>query len=359
MADVVFEDVSKHFGTVKAVSGFTEKIEDGEFVSLLGPSGCGKTTCLRIVAGFEKATTGCVYIGSRLVSCARTNTYLPPEQRNIGMVFQSYAVWPHMNVFANVAYPLKVRNVPKKVIREKVDRVLDLVHLTGLEKRLPSQLSGGQQQRVALARALIAEPALLLLDEPLSNLDAKLRESMRFEIKDVQRRFQITVIYVTHDQAEAMVMSDRIIVMDKGLIQQSDVPRKIYESPANTFVADFIGLINFFEGTVLFVDDSDGIVELNGIPGPVQLKCSLSSILYPEDKVTLAVRPEAITLSRKPVDGAIPGRLLRKIYLGNETDFRVALGDKEVRATADTAAEDFSEGSTVWMTFKKTLVMGH
>jgi ABC-type Fe3+/spermidine/putrescine transport system ATPase subunit len=156
-----------------------------------------------------------------------------------------------------------------------------------------------------------------------------------------------------------MVMSDRIIVMDKGLIQQSDVPRKIYESPANTFVADFIGLINFFEGTVLFVDDSDGIVELNGIPGPVQLKCSLSATLYPGDKVTLAVRPEAITLSKKPVDGAIPGRLLRKIYLGNETDFRVALGDKEVRATADTAAEDFSEGSTVWMTFKKTLVMGY
>jgi iron(III) transport system ATP-binding protein len=357
MADVVFEELSKHFGTVKAVSGFTEKIEDGEFVSLLGPSGCGKTTCLRIVAGFEKATTGRVHIGGRLVSCSETNTYLPPEERNIGMVFQSYAVWPHMDVFANVAYPLKVRNVPKKNMREKVSETLDLVHLAGLEKRLPSQLSGGQQQRVALARALIAEPSLLLLDEPLSNLDAKLRESMRFEIKDVQRRLQITVIYVTHDQAEAMVMSDRIIVMDKGLIQQSDVPRKIYESPANAFVADFIGLINFFEGTIVSVDGDSAIAELTGTIGPVRLKCSVISPVRPGDEVTLAARPESITLSETFEEGAIAGRLLRKIYLGNETDYRVALGNKEVRATAYTAADSFTEGSTVWMTFRKAMVI--
>ncbi len=357
MADVVFENLAKHFGTVKAVSGFTERIEDGEFISLLGPSGCGKTTCLRIVAGFEKATAGRVYIGGRLVSCSETNTYLPPEERNIGMVFQSYAVWPHMNVFANVAYPLKVRKTPKKIIRKKVEETLELVHLAGLEKRLPSQLSGGQQQRVALARALIAEPSLLLLDEPLSNLDAKLRESMRFEIKDVQRRLGITVIYVTHDQAEAMVMSDRIIVMDKGLIQQSDVPRKIYESPANTFVADFIGLINFFEAAIVSTSENEAVAELVGTPGPVRLACSVTSAVQPGDKVTLASRPESIILSGSPEEGAIPGRLLRKIYLGNETDYRVALGDKEVRATAYTAADGFSEGSNVWMTFKKTLIM--
>ncbi|MDD5167884.1 MAG: ABC transporter ATP-binding protein [Syntrophales bacterium] len=357
MASVILENVSKHFGSVKAVSNFTETIGDGEFVSLLGPSGCGKTTALRIIAGFEKADTGSVYIGDRMVSDSRTDMYVPPEDRNIGMVFQSYAVWPHMNVFSNVAYPLKVRHAEQKIIREKVANILDLVHLTGLEKRLPSQLSGGQQQRVALARALIAEPALLLLDEPLSNLDAKLRESMRFEIKDVQRRLQITVIYVTHDQSEAMVMSDRIVIMDKGIVQQTDIPRNIYESPANRFVADFIGLINFFEGKLLSIDGQAGLVEIDGIEGPVRIKHQVQGEIKPGTRVTIAIRPEAIALSTKPLTEGIQGRLLRKIYLGNEIDYRIALGDTEVRATGPTADIDLSEGKPVWMTFEKVLVM--
>jgi iron(III) transport system ATP-binding protein len=357
MADVRLENVSKKFGNVEAVAAFSEIIREGEFVSLLGPSGCGKTTTLRIIAGFERATTGRVFIGTELVSCSETRTYKPPEQRNIGMVFQSYAVWPHMNVFANVAYPLKVRGTSKKTIQEKVGHVLDLVHLEGLEKRLPSQLSGGQQQRVALARALVAEPSLLLLDEPLSNLDAKLRESMRFEIKDVQRRLGITVIYVTHDQAEAMVMSDRIIVMDKGYVQQTGRPKDIYEFPANRFVADFIGLINFLEGTLVAVEGSEGVVALTDVQGPVHLKGRLHSEMKTGERVVLAARPESITVSSQPEPGAIPGRLVRKIYLGNEMDYRVALGPQEVRATGPAAADDLADGSDVWMTFTRVLAM--
>jgi iron(III) transport system ATP-binding protein len=357
MADVRLENVSKRFGNVEAVAAFSEIIREGEFVSLLGPSGCGKTTTLRILAGFERATTGRVFIGSELVSCSETNTYKPPEDRNIGMVFQSYAVWPHMNVFANVAYPLKVRGTSQKTIREKVAHVLDLVHLEGLGKRLPSQLSGGQQQRVALARALVAEPSLLLLDEPLSNLDAKLRESMRFEIKDVQRRLGITVIYVTHDQAEAMVMSDRIIVMDKGYVQQTGRPKDIYESPANRFVADFIGLINFLEGTLVSVEGSDGVVALTDVAGPVHLKGRLHSQMQTGDRVVLAARPESIKVLNQPAPSAIPGRLVRKIYLGNEMDYRVSLGPQEVRATGPTTTDDLADGSPVWMVFSKVLAM--
>ena len=231
------------------------------------------------------------------------------------------------------------------------------MHLEGLEKRLPSQLSGGQQQRVALARALVAEPSLLLLDEPLSNLDAKLRESMRFEIKDVQRRLGITVIYVTHDQAEAMVMSDRIIVMDKGYVQQTGRPKDIYEFPANRFVADFIGLINFLEGTLVSVEGSEGVVALTDVPGPVHLKGRLHSEMKTGERVVLAARPESITVSGQPAPGAIPGRLARKIYLGNEMDYRVALGPQEVRATGPAAADDLADGSDVWMTFTRVLAM--
>jgi iron(III) transport system ATP-binding protein len=357
MAEVRLESISKMFGEVAAVSGFTERVREGEFVSLLGPSGCGKTTTLRIVAGFERATGGRVYIGDRLVSCAETHTYVPPERRNIGMVFQSYAVWPHMNVFDNVAYPLKVRGTARQAMREKVERALDLVHLTGMAERLPSQLSGGQQQRVALARALIAEPALLLLDEPLSNLDAKLRESMRFEIKDVQRRLGITVIYVTHDQAEAMVMSDRIIVMDKGLIQQADVPRTIYERPANKFVADFIGLINFIDGRVASDAAGAGSVELAAISGSARIACELPPSARAGNRITLAVRPENIRLSLQAAPDGIPGRLLRKVYLGNQLDYRVTVGSVEIRAAADAAGDDLAEGQEVWLEFRKVLAL--
>ena len=229
MASVTIQNVSKAFGDVVVLKEFNEVFNDKEFITLLGPSGCGKTTMLRMIAGFERPTTGRIYIGNQLVS--DENTFVPPEKRDIGMVFQSYAVWPHMTVFDNVAYPLKIKKVDKRTIKDKVDRILDVVHLSQYADRIPSQLSGGQQQRVALGRALVAEPELLLLDEPLSNLDAKLRESMRFEIKEIQTKLGITVVYVTHDQTEAMAMSDRIIVINRGVIQQIGTPEDIYSGP--------------------------------------------------------------------------------------------------------------------------------
>ena len=231
MATVNIQNVTKAFGDNVVLREFNATFRDGEFITLLGPSGCGKTTMLRIIAGFEKPTRGEVYIDGTLVSGGKT--FVPPEKRGIGMVFQSYAVWPHMNVFDNVAYPLTIRHVSKAEIKTSVERVLGIVHLSQYAERFPNQLSGGQQQRVALARALVAEPKLLLLDEPLSNLDAKLRESMRFEIKEIQRKLGITVVYVTHDQTEAMAMSDRIFLINRGDIQQCGTPQEIYNSPVN------------------------------------------------------------------------------------------------------------------------------
>ena len=208
---------------------------------MLGPSGCGKTTMLRLIAGFDRPTSGEIWIGGTPVSTEEE--FVPPEKRGLGMVFQSYAVWPHMNVFKNVAYPLKLRKVPKDEIREKVQQMLAVVNMEELEERMPDELSGGQQQRVALARALIAEPEVLLLDEPLSNLDAKLRESMRREIKELQKRLGISIIYVTHDQSEALTMSDRVVVLNDGVIQQSGTPKEIFNSPANSFVDEFVGKV--------------------------------------------------------------------------------------------------------------------
>ena len=248
MATVTIKHITKAYGDNLVLKEFNETFQEGEFITLLGPSGCGKTTMLRIIAGFEKPTTGELYIDDTLVSGGKT--FVPPEKRSIGMVFQSYAVWPHMNVFDNVAYPLTIKKVPKAEIKSAVERVLKIVHLSQYAQRLPSQLSGGQQQRVALARALVAAPKLLLLDEPLSNLDAKLRESMRFEIKEIQRQLGITVVYVTHDQTEAMAMSDRIFLINRGVVQQCGTPQEIYNTPKNQFVADFLGKVDFFKGVV-------------------------------------------------------------------------------------------------------------
>ena len=250
MSQVSIEHVYKRFGKVTAVGDFNLQVADGEFVSLLGPSGCGKTTTLRMVAGFERTTEGKIVIGERIVNNHEDGTFVPPEKRDIGMVFQSYAVWPHMTVFENVEYPLKIKKVDKAERDKKVQNILEMVHLGEYGERYPNQLSGGQQQRVALARALVANPSLLLLDEPLSNLDAKLRESMRFEISALQKRLGITVIYVTHDQSEAMTMSDRIVVMSAGVVQQIGKPYEIYTHPANKMVADFIGLVNFLPGVI-------------------------------------------------------------------------------------------------------------
>ncbi len=316
MSTITINHITKSFGPNTVLKDFTETLGDGEFITLLGPSGCGKTTMLRIIAGFEKPTSGELWIDDQLVSGGKT--FVPPEKRNIGMVFQSYAVWPHMNVFDNVAYPLRIQKQSKEKIREAVGKVLEIVHLSQYTERLPSQLSGGQQQRIALARALVAEPKLLLLDEPLSNLDAKLRESMRFEIKEIQQRTGITVVYVTHDQTEAMAMSDRIFLINSGVVQQCGTPREIYNQPANQFVADFLGKVDFFKGEV-----SGERIVFPSMGG--------QSLPYSGDRtgrVDVAIRPENLFFAE---DGPLSGTLETVYYLGDVTDCRVRIGKALVR----------------------------
>jgi iron(III) transport system ATP-binding protein len=240
MSSVTFQNVSKVFDDLMVIKDFTLFIENGHFISFLGPSGCGKTTILRMLAGLEKNTLGIIKLGEVIVSSPEEKIFIFPEKRKIGMVFQSYAVWPHMNVFENVAYPLKIQKVEKKERFAQVQEILKLVKLDGLEDRMPSQLSGGQQQRVALARGLVMRPKVLLLDEPLSNLDAKLREKMREDIRRIQQQFKMTCLYVTHDQSEAFEMSDRIVILDRGVIVQVGEPMEIRNTPVNSFVEEFI-----------------------------------------------------------------------------------------------------------------------
>ena len=316
MSSVTINNVSKSFGSSLILSDFNEVFEDGEFVTLLGPSGCGKTTMLRMIAGFEKPSLGEIHIDEVLVSGA--NTFIPPEKRGVGMVFQSYAVWPHMDVYHNVAYPLTIGKAERKVVAEKVANVLDIVHLTQYAQRYPNQLSGGQQQRVALARALVAQPKLLLLDEPLSNLDAKLRESMRFEIKDIQRRLGITVVYVTHDQTEAMAMSDRIFLINRGVVQQSGSPEEIYNHPVNQFVADFLGKVEFLKG-----EAKDSAIHLDSAG------VSIPYFGPRRGAVEVAIRPENIEMS--PEGEGVPGVITKRYYLGDTSDYRVRIGEIELR----------------------------
>ncbi len=240
MSFIEFQNVSKSYGDVSVLSGFNLKIQKGQFVTLLGPSGCGKTTTLRMLAGLEKNTGGKILLDGQNLSSPDSNTFVPPEKRQFGMVFQSYAVWPHMNVFENVAFPLQIKGLSKSEIQDQVHEILKIVELDHLAKRMPNQLSGGQQQRVALARGLVVKPKALLMDEPLSNLDAKLREKMRTDIKRLQQKFALTVVFVTHDQIEAKTMSDLIVVMNKGAISQMGTVEEIYRNPANEFVRDFI-----------------------------------------------------------------------------------------------------------------------
>jgi iron(III) transport system ATP-binding protein len=347
MATVRLIGIRKEFGDVLAVDQFSVDIADGEFVSFLGPSGCGKTTTLRMIAGFDMPTSGDIYIGDILMSSVERSRFASPEERNIGMVFQNYAVWPHMTVFDNIAYPLKIKKEKRGIIKDKVEQHLSLVGLEGFGERYPHQLSGGQQQRVALARALIMDPEVMLLDEPLSNLDAKLREEMRFEIKDLQKKTGVTIVYVTHDQAEAIVMSDRIVVMNTGYIQQVDSPKEIYENPANKFVADFIGLTNFVECEVISRDT----VLLGDGTGSHKVKAHIPSGIG--KKAILSVRPENIEIGEK--DGDIKGVVTRTVYLGNMIDYRITVGDVELRVERD-AEEVFPEGSKVTLRFKKTFI---
>ena len=342
MANITIKNVTKAFGDNVVLKEFNQSFQDGEFITLLGPSGCGKTTMLRMIAGFEKPTTGEILIGDREVSSAKT--FVPPEKRDIGMVFQSYAVWPHMTVAENVAYPLTIQKKKKDEIKKEVDRVLEIVHLSQYAERIPSQLSGGQQQRVALARALVARPQVLLLDEPLSNLDAKLRESMRFEIKEIQARLGITVVYVTHDQTEAMAMSDRVILINRGVVQQVASPADIYDHPANQFVADFLGKVVFLKGNIA--------------GGRIVLDNTNQSIAYDGDKtgrVELALRPERISISLD--GGELEGVLESQYYLGDVDDCRVKVGDVTVRVIAPPETyHRMKLGDKVYLTFREKLI---
>jgi iron(III) transport system ATP-binding protein len=329
MAEVELHAITKIFekNTV-AVDNFSVSINDGEFLTLLGPSGCGKTTTLRMIAGFIEPSGGTISLGGQIMSDPQHGIFVPPEKRKIGMVFQSYAVWPHMHILDNVAYPLKIKNIPKTERYKHAEEVLELVRLEGLGRRYPSQLSGGQQQRVALARALIMRPQVMLLDEPLSNLDAKLREEMRFEIKELQVKTGVTIIYVTHDQAEAMAMSDRIVVMNEGRIHQIGTPEEIYRKPSDQFVADFVGLINFIpcqtdkgaDGVVIRVNNEEIFYK-----SPLPSGSSKATVL--------AVRPENIHLEKKRCSepGSLYGTIERATYLGNITDYLVNVGSHKIR----------------------------
>ena len=342
MSSVTIRQVTKSFGSNLILSNFDETFKDGEFVTLLGPSGCGKTTMLRMIAGFEKPTTGEIYIDDTLISSDKV--FLPPEKRGVGMVFQSYAVWPHMDVFHNVAYPLTIAKKDRASVERKVAHVLDIVHLSQYANRYPNQLSGGQQQRVALARALVAEPKLLLLDEPLSNLDAKLRESMRFEIKEIQRNLGITVVYVTHDQTEAMAMSDRVFLINRGVVQQKGTPEEIYRQPVNQFVADFLGKVDFIKG------------EAGG--GRILLHHTEVSLPYAGDKtgaVEVAIRPENITMSKET--GDIEGTVTAGYYLGDAGDYRVAVGGISLRViTEGRVFREFTPGDKVFLSLDDFIV---
>jgi iron(III) transport system ATP-binding protein len=318
---------------VYAVNDVSFTVEDGQFYTLLGPSGCGKTTTLRCIAGLEKPDAGDIEVGGVVVCSTRNRTFVPAHKRDIGMVFQSYAIWPHMTVFENAAFPLRVS--PKKYsneeIRRRVMEALRTVELGGLEGRMATQLSGGQQQRLALARALVREPRVLLLDEPLSNLDAKLREQMRVELRELQRRVGITTLYVTHDQIEALTMSNVIAVMNQGKIVQEGPPRAIYRSPKTKFVADFIGSTNFIRGTWAGGDGQDGRVETAlGI-----LQAHAAVVLSKGDPVVVSVRPEDVRLHKQAPATQRPNLLEARVdsvmFVGEFIDCRLVVGGQELR----------------------------
>jgi len=322
---VTFEGINLSFGKTHVLKGIDLHIDPGELFAFLGPSGCGKTTLLRLLAGFESAQTGKVIIGDEEVS------YLSPWQRNLGMVFQSYALWPHMTIRKNVAFGLEERHVPRDQIKERTNRALELVGLLDLADRRPSQLSGGQQQRVALARTIVIEPQVLLLDEPLSNLDAKLRIQMRQELLDLQRKLSITTIFVTHDQEEANTIADRIALMKDGIIQQVGSPVELYDQPVNRFVADFLGTANFFDGRLKKSGQEWTFLSDNNLSIPVKNNDSNLKL----DSCSLVFRPQNIKISsaREQVqdqDIQFEGTVRSKEFLGSTIRYRLVIQGKEV-----------------------------
>jgi iron(III) transport system ATP-binding protein len=315
-------------GDVDAVRGLSLDVQQGEFYTLLGPSGCGKTSTLRCIAGLETPTSGSIEIGSTVVYSSASRTLVPPHKRNIGMVFQSYAIWPHMTVFDNVAFPLVhgAHKHPRKTVQDKVMRALSLVQLDQYATRPAPMLSGGQQQRVALARAIASEPAVLLLDEPLSNLDAKLRDDMRHEIKGLVHRLGTTTLYVTHDQLEALSMSDRVALLNEGTVVQEGAPRDVYLRPADSFAANFLGRTNLIEGRV--AEPVSGRVETRwGV-----LRCVLPSGLAQGAEVTIGFRPESVVLSTSNGMDGLHGKVAAASFVGDAVEYQIDLDGQLLRA---------------------------
>ena len=332
MAFIEIKNLFKRFKNVVAINHIQLEVQKGEMLTLLGPSGCGKTTTLRCIAGLEKPEEGDIVIDGKAML---SQGFVPPSKRGIGMVFQNYAVWPHMKVFNNIVYGLKIERISRQKIKERAQQVVSLVGLKGLEDRYPAQLSGGQQQRVALARALVSNPKVLLLDEPLSNLDAKLREELRFEIKSLVRRMGITAVYVTHDQAEAMVISDRIAVMNSGNIVQIGTPQEIYKNPVNKFVADFIGTMNFISGKVVEVlPDSQTVYVSTGFSDRMVCMTPDSTVVSPGAQIYASIRPEDVQVFTEPLqdrDNVFKGTIAHKAYLGNFLFFFVKVNETMIR----------------------------
>jgi len=336
--DLVIEGLVKLFeGGVRAVDDVSITIRQGEFVTLLGPSGCGKTTTLNCVAGLERPDAGRIAVGGDVLTDMSRRVVLPPERRDLGMVFQSYALWPHMTVHDNLAYGLRLRKVSRAEIESRIKATLDLVELWGLEKRYPYQLSGGQQQRVALARAVVAQPRVLLLDEPLSNLDAKVRERARFWLRDLQRRLGITAVYVTHDQAEALAISDRVAVMSAGRVLQYAPPNDIYERPSSRFVAEFIGRSSFLRGDVVRVAAGRAEVRLAG-SGTMVTAAATAAGTAPGDHVVLAVRSERIEMrGEHAAENVVRARIKSFVYAGAEYEYILDTPEGELRASSPRA----------------------
>ena len=343
---IAVRDLTKRFGPLEVVSRASFSIGEGELFTLLGPSGCGKTTLLRLIAGFYAPDEGEVRFDDRRVN------EVPPHERGIGMVFQNYALWPHMTVFENVAYGLKLRKLDRAEIAHRVEGVLDKVQLAGLGERYPGQLSGGQQQRVALARALVLNPQILLLDEPLSNLDAKIRIQVRAEIRRLQKELGITTVYVTHDQEEALTLSDRIAVFNQGKIFQVGAPRDLYERPADRFVADFIGINNLIEGAVRSVDAARGRLTAQTALG--ELQALRGERLAAGDRCVICIRPENIVLGEGAEGNFVRGKIAFAAYLGNTLRYDVDVG-QGVTFKADIRDpwhhEQLAMGSAVGLSF--------
>lgn len=345
MSYIQLTNVMKQFGDVIAIPDLNLSIEKGECFSMLGPSGCGKTTTLRMIAGFEDLDAGEIRVGDRLLSAKASNYYLPPEKRNFGMVFQAFAVWPHMTVYDNVAFPLALKNLSKQEIEKRTTDALRHTNLLSMAQKSPDDLSGGGKQRVALARALALNPDVMLLDEPLSSLDPHLREEMRFEIKALQRKFGFSIIYVTHDQSEAMALSDRIMVMKKGIVEQIDTPLNVYNNPANKFVFNFIGLSN-----QLSVNLSSQGISFDGLEGLFNIQPAPTQELISQGKAILASRPSEIDFVSS---GGIPGIVKRRSYLGEVVDYSILIGNQELRVQKGRRDAGPKEGEGCQITFNK------